>query len=443
MSTPPPVAPTARRSAASPDDEAGLRGWTSITLGPIDHAVFVAATTHDRADALAALAAFTPDFEDVVRDRPRFTGVPTAAANLIALGLPADHPLAPRLRGIVRQTWLRNQMLLRAYDAVARELESAHVEHLVLKGLALAAGTYPSLGARKMEDVDVMVRPDQFRRALDRLVGSGLRPVVGFDPATGGPMAGPADVDVALARIDRPEHHHGGRTVSLLGAHGTMIDLHEQPNRLLGIPADAPATHDLAQGFWRRAVTVRHPTNGPAIPALASADQLLVTVARGGSLRPTNRLAWLIDAHLIVAGSPELDWRHLVRAARASRLTIQVGAAARHLRDAGLAVPGWVPDSLAASSTTWRDDLLYRRIISMPDRHPVLGAAPVTLLHYLETTRHLPAHTAIRGLPTHLRREWGLPGAAAIPGRLVAKALAVRRDQRPMPGSGTSSNPST
>lgn len=130
------------------------------------------------ADALArALASATPD------DWQRALSV-LSSHRLLALvhqevgearlrGAPAG--VLERLRAEVRATFVRNAVAMDALAGVLAAFQREGIEPIVLKGAALLNTVYPSLGARPMVDVDLLLRPGEEGRAVAVLVAHGLR----------------------------------------------------------------------------------------------------------------------------------------------------------------------------------------------------------------------------------------------------------------------------
>src|SRR4051812_6297288 len=79
------------------------------------------------------------------------------------------------LKGIYRQAWLKNQILLHRTAEVLRELHAEGLSTVVLKGAALSALHYRDGGLRPMRDVDVLVPSRDAQRGFEVLARSGWR----------------------------------------------------------------------------------------------------------------------------------------------------------------------------------------------------------------------------------------------------------------------------
>jgi len=71
------------------------------------------------------------------------------------------------LTGAYRRSWYRNQFLFDAAAKLIDQLAAAGVPVLVIKGAALCTLHYRDIGARPMDDVDMLVAPEHARLAMD------------------------------------------------------------------------------------------------------------------------------------------------------------------------------------------------------------------------------------------------------------------------------------
>ena len=114
----------------------------------------------------------------------------------------------PDLEAEYRRQGFGTALILESVERARSALARAGVPSLVFKGAALVAdGTYPDPGARRMNDADVLVPPDQAGRAVRALMDAGYEAVTGWseDPdrvARLGHPAGPV----------RPVGHHRDRS---------------------------------------------------------------------------------------------------------------------------------------------------------------------------------------------------------------------------------------
>lgn len=225
------------------------------------------------------------DFEAL--DPGSFRLLPLVLHNL--QGQLAEEPLLPRLKGIHRHFWYRNQLFLHQMGEVLEALEGAGVACLVLKGAALATRYYPAPALRPMADLDLLIRPADLPRALGCLREGAWEPIYFGDYA---PLT-PSYLSYATA--------HGFRQ-----AGERELDLHWQ--LLSGCPGAG-----CDDGFWERAVPLT--LQGRSGRTLDATDLLFHVCVHGAAWNPLPALRWVADAWMILRqGSP--DWQRLLAEAR-------------------------------------------------------------------------------------------------------------------------------
>jgi hypothetical protein len=84
-----------------------------------------------------------------------------------------DPEVAGRLKGLYRRAWSQNQLLFRRAAEAVAALEAQGIETLVTKGASLALLAYGDVGARPMDDVDVLVPIGRTREAIEALREAG------------------------------------------------------------------------------------------------------------------------------------------------------------------------------------------------------------------------------------------------------------------------------
>jgi hypothetical protein len=149
---------------------------------------------------------------------------------------------------------VRNLHLARELVRLTTLLEQGGVEPLALKGPALATAAYGAVTMRQFNDLDLLVRKGEVRRAADILLAAGYAPRAGY----------------RLADLDRP----GAYEIAMVRTGALMeIDLHW---RL--IPPYFPLALD-SEDLWRRAVRIE--VEGAPVRTLTPADHLLYLCAHG------------------------------------------------------------------------------------------------------------------------------------------------------------------
>jgi hypothetical protein len=328
-------------------------------------------------EALAAWEAWSR-VEDVESADPGSQRIfPLAYRTLSAAGA-GDARLA-KLKGVYRHAWYRNHLLFDRGARLVEALRDAGVETLLLKGAALATLYYRDVGARPMEDLDLLVHREDAPRAMDVIRGEG------WTPASARPESRLA-VWHADYFVDE-----GGRS----------LDLHW--NALWQLADDTE--------LWAGAVPAQ--LAGVETRALGHADSLLQVCVHGLRWAAVPPIRWVADAVKIVeAAGPELDWDRLVAVARANRLTLASERALRYLGDRwDVPVPDGALAALAAAPKPLHERAAYRAGMRRPtpigmtsvlwERHRRLGGGQSFLTFVqrhagVERRADLPRHLASR-----------------------------------------------
>ena len=91
-----------------------------------------------------------------------------------SISLPAGDPLH-RLVHAFHRTTMHTAGLLRVAETVLGEFQTAGIAALLHKGIHLAHSVYPDPGCRSMGDIDMLVHPKDFARAIETLLRAGWR----------------------------------------------------------------------------------------------------------------------------------------------------------------------------------------------------------------------------------------------------------------------------
>jgi len=193
----------------------------------------------------------------------------------------------------------------RLRSALLEPLAAAGVETMLIKGAALA-DRYPEPGLRPMDDVDVLVRSDQHRDAVDALHRAGWRATRRQGP----------EYSASLAHPSMP---------------GLPVDLHRE----LAVPSEA-VFRFAASDLWEASRTVSvfgAPTSVPS----PEVELLLLATHAGKPYHNFDRLLWAVDAAVIIDAAARdghpIDWDVLAglthRAAARSALAVLLTQAGR------------------------------------------------------------------------------------------------------------------
>ncbi len=360
------------------------------TLGPLD----------DAADALRLWRAGEdlgdPDM-GVLRLMPLL-------GERVAQLAPDDAALRRKVAHVSRFAWLRGQLMLTRTAAGVAALQKAGIQVMLIKGAALIQIPGIERRLRMMDDLDVLVRPEDVMKA------SRILPAAGY-PAR---LTTASDDDL---RLLLPSLH-----ALPFGHQGGEIDLHWHALHASRHP-------DVDRAWWPEAV----PGRLLDVPTLAAApsDVLVQSIAHGSRWVQDAAPRWVVDVALLLqAAGGTLDWDRVVDRAVAARLARVVADALDYIADvSGLAAPAGTLAALRAAPVPLAERLRARRPIDPADGGPVPPGAIDRVVEAYEARVCVTVPPGTRTGPADaariLAREWALPSARSVPAQ--AAFLAARR----------------
>jgi hypothetical protein len=231
-----------------------------------------------------------------------------------------DDPALPRLKGLYRHSWYRNQMLLVELSRIVSSLEAADVRFVVGGGALLMAGFYDEPGLRPTDRIDVIVDPRQLSRARAALASLNWRVL-----------------DEGASRT---------RTAHWFGLGDDRFAVLRAPL----FPATIPV--------WQHAEPVR--SSDATFPGLDAGHQLLWTCLGVDRHELWGRVQWIADADVLI-GSRRVDWERFAAEAAALRSTRAVRRALTTVDEvAGSAPPDTALAELARAPVGARERLADR-----------------------------------------------------------------------------------
>jgi hypothetical protein len=311
----------------------------------------------------------------------------TAFRPLRRLGV--DDQMLSLARGMYRRSWWENQLALYRASRAIGLLRAAQIEVMVLKGAALSLLHYGDLGARPMEDVDMLVEPRQLRPAIEALAPIGWHPA-----AREGMVAGP---------LQYAKHLEDGE--------GHELDLHAY--------ALMQSADD--RDLWE----TRVPVDVMAVPTSAPgpAEQLLHVCVHGLRWDGTTT-RWAADAMAILRSS-QIDWDRLVERTQARRLTVTVGHALKWLRESLFAeVPAWVLQNLRAAARLRFERTFHQLYMRPPTR---LAWAVMSFDRYRRFALLAPGSEQPANFSAFLQSSWEIESRAALIAHGARKVIGRRR----------------
>jgi hypothetical protein len=189
------------------------------------------------------------------------------------------------------QSMVSTAELLQVLDAFGRE----HIAAMPFKGIVLAASVYPELGLRACGDLDLLIRPEDLKRATAILQERGFERLAD-DPRW-----------MALGSECTNQNHE---EIFVRKTDNTILELRWKLDFIFG-------RYDQAMGIesvWRNRRSLR--MSGADVPDMSPEDKLL-TLCVHGSRHVWSRFLWICDVAYLAKSETKLDWESAGREARA------------------------------------------------------------------------------------------------------------------------------
>lgn len=305
-----------------------------------------------RDEAVAAAAAGPVDWGLATRvaERHRVEGLVWNALRQAEIAVPAE--AGERLQAAAGRIARQNLLLAAESLRLAARLEEAGIRFLFVKGVALGALVYGSVGPKMGWDIDLLVPLAEVEAAAVVLEAAGYRLDL---------PAGPG------ARETLPRFHEYWKESVWKSADGTLtVELHtrlsDNPALLPEVGPDSP-------------VQLVEVAKGKVLPTLGP-DELFAYLAVHGASSAWFRLKWIADVAALLAAAPPAEIERLYRRSQqlgAGRASAQALLLCRRLFDTPL------PTALAAE--LWADRT-NRWLVALALRM-LAGRALATELHHM------------------------------------------------------------
>ena len=280
-------------------------------------------------------------------------------------------PGLPELQRAYLATWTRYLQQLKIALRTLADLRAGGVQPVLLKGLAVSCLLGWS-GHRAMDDFDLLIKPEEFDRAVHLLSLAGWT----------------ADLPFPDSERRAIQHSHSWHQ------QGHHLDLHW---------FTMPESLDRRWDDESRARAQTLVIEGQNCLAMAPTDLLLHTLVHG--CKSGSRQGWVADSWGLLRGA-DLDWSLFVTQAQQRRVILQCRAGLTFLATQMQApVPAGVLRALAEQEVNWIDQL-YFQVKTRPRRIWTFLLWPI--LEYLR----LPQGQRAKGFFSYLRLRWG--GSVAL-----------------------------
>lgn len=226
--------------------------------------------------------------------------LPLVYKQLLRLGI--DDPWLPKMKSLHRYHWVTTKAKQQRMVELVGHFGRAGIDTLVLKGNALIAGGYfDDAGDRPLQDIDILIRPEDQEAASDQLRS------LGWDDV------GP----------DQFVEYH---SYNWRSPDGVLLDLHRKlfqpPYPFVGL--DSLWAHSKEVELFGAPVRIPDPTH-----------LLMHCVVHGRVCWGTvpNPILWIVDAMRILQhASVEIDWGRLESEARRFHITFNIRETLGYLR---------------------------------------------------------------------------------------------------------------
>ncbi len=255
-------------------------------------------------------------------------------------------PKAPeiaRLREAYQFAWTRTQKVVRTASVVLRLLQRAGITPTILKGVPLVLFHYRDGGARRMQDVDMLIQPSEVAAATAALAAGGWAPRFHLPPEHLRPFS-PACAYTHPNWMEL-DLHWRPFTIDCPAAVEERFHQRTQPRVVLGVPVRVPDTTDL----------------------------LFFTCFHSRKRDAQASCRWVVDAlTLIQRVDPPIDWDALLDRAGDAGLLLPIRDTLSYLqREFDAAIPADVLWRAAQTPATTLDLTRYERL-SKPRNLPEL-----------------------------------------------------------------------
>ncbi len=299
-----------------------------------------------REGAPETIDTLTPDLENTVTEYACTRGLAGLIQHAITeRNLEFTGANRQKLAESAAQIAARNLHLRHHLERVAKRLNDAGIDVMVLKGMALNHLIYDRLDLRPMTDVDLLFCTDDIAPACCALKEAGC-----VDGET-------------LLREDFFPRFYYEREFRPVDAPNVKFDVHARlfrPWRYRSVPLES---------FWDGSTSI---AIGGAKVRVPGHEGMLIHLCVHAACHGASRLLWLLDIHRYARRfANEIDWSAFADRAISMKLAWPTLAAIRAATEAfGATVPETVVSTLESTSAGWADRLALWQA-PRDDQHPV------------------------------------------------------------------------
>jgi hypothetical protein len=246
----------------------------------------------------------------------------------------AEDPLLPKLKGLYRHSWTRNQLLLGQLKTIAHAFASAEIDMLAAGGCLLVGGFYGEPALRPLDRLDLLVHQADAVAAAAHLQSLGWSAARASD----------------LSRLERLP------AVWFSRGEGRVVVLRTR----IFPPEVSP---------WDDRIVFE--LDGIQCGGLSGARQLLWTCLGDDRHQIWGRVQWLSDLRALVENDPGPDWERVLKDTETLRAGLPVRDALTYARELQIGIPPPVLERLEAVPARTRERIGHR--VGRWERNGVAG----------------------------------------------------------------------
>ena len=327
--------------------------------------------------------------------------LPLLYKNLQSQGV--SHKEFDKFKGVYRQAWYRNQMVLYDMAEVIGKLHQAGIRTLLLKGAAMIIIYYKDPGLRPMGDFDLLIPSRDLIQVINFInENEVMQPLFGAD-------------QLSDYHISNTKHYQ------YLSHAGVKVELH---HHILFETNDPDADQD----FWAGAMPIKI-GDVPTL-ALHPADQLLHTCIHGLPWNITPPLRWVADSFWILQNTPMMDWDRLFHQAKKFNVLFSIREALLYLHHLVSApIPASVLEHLHNLKVSSPDRMEFNQYNNSPQA-PEITSFPRLIvilwhMHTFNSPSNLSVLSRLWRFPRFLQNYWNLGNMAELPLAVIKKSAQV------------------
>ena len=335
---------------------------------------------------------------------------PLVAIRMEKLGMQTDE-LYPKIQGIYKMAWVKNQRLLAVTKDVVEKCNTLKIPTLFLKGIPLILDIYKDKGARLLGDADFLISPEQGMEASKMLFENGWHHRKSWMVDCKNPCE-------SIFRVIKATSFQNNFGVDM-DIHWNLFSLtHHTYLKDIFLLKNVSSIR-FRDALWKDAVQTRIDT----VPCMriCNEDLLIHVVIHGSEGNNHRTLRWVTDAMTIIKNT-SINWNKILLRTKDFNFAIELSIAFRYLVET---FPNKIPkdfiEQLIAIPIKQQDMKMYYRFtnITHTNRYSPLGNFPMLWYGYWKYEKN----TNVFGFFKFVKKSFGLRSAKELITFAFKKAL--------------------